>query len=49
MLKGAKADMIFGNLKAAKRKYDLALDLMEDLEKCDCEKDCGNGHTTTAY
>jgi len=49
MIKGAKADMIFGNLKAAKRKYDLALDLMEDLEKCDCEKDCGNGHTTTAY
>jgi|TARA_Y100000289_G_C3899387_1_gene138353 hypothetical protein len=49
MIRGAKADMLFGNIKAAKRKYDLAMDIVDDLEHCDCGEDCGNGHTTTSY
>ena len=49
MVRGAKADLLFGNIKAAQRKYKLALDIVDDLEDCDCGEDCGHGHTTTAY
>ena len=49
MIKGAKADIFFGNITSAQRKYQLAVDIVEHVEHCDCSKDCGNGHTTTAY
>tara|TARA_R100000734_G_C3317618_1_gene110940 strand:- start:2009 stop:2584 length:576 start_codon:yes stop_codon:yes gene_type:complete len=49
MIRGAKADLLFGNMKSAQRKFKKACDIVEDIEKCDCGHDCGNGYTTTAY
>lgn len=49
LLKGAKADILFGNIKAAKAKFDKATELVDDLENCDCTPDCGNGNQTTKY
>ena len=40
LLEGAKADILFGNIKSAKAKFDKAVDLLEDLEHCDCKVDC---------
>ena len=49
MIKGAKADIFFGNITSAQRKYKQAVDIVEHIEHCDCSKDCGHGYTTTAY
>ena len=49
MIKGAKADIFFGNVQAAQRKYKKAVDIVDHIEHCDCSKDCGHGYTTTAY
>jgi len=49
MIKGAKADIFFGNIQASQRKYKKACDIVEHVEHCDCSKDCGHGYTTTAY
>lgn len=49
LLRGAKADLIFGNINAAKRKYEKSMEIIDDLEHCDCTKECGDGYTTAAY
>lgn len=41
LIDGAKADILFGNIKSAKAKFDKATELVEDLENCDCTN-CGN-------
>jgi len=49
LLKGAEADLIYGNINAAKRKYDKVVEIVEDLEHCDCTKECGDGYNTSSY
>jgi len=36
LLEGAKADVLFGNIKSAKAKFDKAVELLDDLEHCSC-------------
>lgn len=50
-LKGAKADLVFGNINAANRKFNAAVELVEDLENCECESNCSeeNGYSTTSF
>lgn len=38
LLDGAKADLMFGHIKSAKAKFDKAVDLLDNLEGCDCSK-----------
>jgi hypothetical protein len=49
LLKGAKAELIFGNINAAKRKYDKAVEIIDDMEDCDCTEECGDGYSESAY
>ena len=51
LLKGAKADILFGNLQDAGKKYEQAFEIVEDLENCDCSKIKGNnnGYSSTIY
>ena len=49
LIKGAKADLLFGNIKAANQKYTKAVEMVDDLENCECSKNCGDGSSTTVY
>lgn len=47
LLKGAKADLLFGNIKSAKAKFNKAVELLDDLENCNCTTDCHGNNSNT--